>query len=68
MKNVIFECTQFNKRNRLPDESIKQFITEIHRIAESCDFGVMRDELIQDRLMVGICDNALLGRLQMETD
>ena len=49
----------FNKANQLLDESIKQFITEIHRMAESFEFGVMRVELIQDRLMVEIYDNAL---------
>ena len=67
-KNVIFEHARFNKRNQLPDESVEQFITEIHRMAESCEFGVMKDELIQDRLVVGICDNALSERLQMETE
>ena len=28
-------------------------------MAEYCEFGIMRDELIQDRLLEGICDNAL---------
>ena len=67
-KNVIFERARFNKRNQLSDESVEQFITEIHRMAESCEFGVMRDELIRDRLVVGIRDNALSERLQMETE
>ena len=37
-------------------------------MADSCEFGVMKDELIRDRLVVGICDNALSERLQMEAE
>ena len=37
-------------------------------MAESCEFGMMRDEMIRDRLMVGIHDNALSEGLQMETE
>ena len=37
-------------------------------MAESCDFSMMKDKLVQDRLMVGIRDNALLKRSQMEAE
>ena len=37
-------------------------------MAESCDFGMMKDKLVRDRLVVGIRDNALLERLQMEAE
>ena len=67
-KNVIFEHTRFNKRNQLPNESVEQFITEVHRIAESCDFDMMKDELVRDRLVAGIKDNALPESLQMEAE
>ena len=58
-KNIIFE---------LPEEPVEQFISEIHRLADCCDFKNMKDELIRDRLIVGIHDNALSERLQMEPD
>jgi len=67
-KNVIFERARFNKRNQLPEEPVEQFISEIHRLADRCDFKNMKDELIRDRLVVGIRDNALSERLQMEPD
>jgi len=67
-KNLIFERAHFNKRNQLPHETAEQFITEIHKLAESCEFGSMKDELIQDRLAVEICDSSLSERLQMEAE
>jgi len=67
-KNVIFKRACFNKRNQLPNESAEQFITVIHRMAENCEFGNMKDELIRDRIVVGIRDKSLYERLQMEAE
>ena len=67
-KNVIFERARFNKRNQLSDEPVEEFISEIHRLADRCDFKNMKDELIRDRLVVGIRDNVLSERLQMEPE
>ena len=53
-KNVIYECARFNQHSQLPGESADCFITELHRLAENCEFGGMKDELIRDRLVVGI--------------
>ena len=67
-KNVIYERARFNKRNQLSGESVEEFITEVHRLGDSCDFGGMKEDLIRDRLVVGIRDQALSERLQMEPD
>jgi len=67
-KNLIFEWARFNKRNQLPHETAEQFITEVHKLAESCEFGSMKDELIQNRLVIGICDSSLSESLQMEVE
>ena len=67
-KNVIFERACFNKRNQLSDEPVEEFIAEIHRLADRCDFKNMKDELIHDRLVVGIRDNALSEHLQVEPE
>ena len=67
-KNVIYERARFNKRNQLPNESVEQFITEVHRLGDSCEFGEMKEELIRDCLVVGIRDHSLSERLQMEPD
>ena len=52
-RNVIYERARFNRCTQLPEESVDQFITEIHSLADSCEFGPMK-ELIRDRLVVGI--------------
>ena len=67
-KNVIYERARFNRRGQHPDETADRFITEVHALADNCEFGVMKDELIRDRLVVGIRDLALSERLQLEPD
>ena len=58
-KNVIYERARFNRRSQLPEESVDRFITEVHSLADSCEFGTMKEELIRDHLVVGIRDLAL---------
>jgi len=47
-KNLIFEWACFNKRNQQPYKAAEQFITEIHKLVKSCEFGSMKDEFIWD--------------------
>ena len=58
-KNVIFKRVRFNRRNQLPDESVEEYITVLHQLVNSCDYGNFRDEMLRDRLVVGIRDMAL---------
>ena len=67
-RNVIYERAWFNQRNQLPDEPADHFITEVHKLADNCEFGSMKEELVRDRLVVGIRDLALSERLQLESD
>ena len=45
-----------------------QQTTEIHRLADNCEFSEMKDQLIRDCLVVGIRDSALSEHLQLESD
>jgi hypothetical protein len=47
-KYVIFERAQFNQRKQEPRESTEAFVTALHKLADSCDFGALREELICD--------------------
>ena len=38
---------------------------EIHRLADNCDYGPMKEEMIRDRLVVGIRDSRLSETLQL---
>ena len=42
------------------------FITDVYALAEHCNFGTLHDELIRDRIVVGIRDKALSEKLQLE--
>ena len=67
-KNTIFERAKFNHRCQGEDETAEQFITALFALAENCNYGDLRDELIRDRLVVGIKDTALSEHLQMDPD
>ena len=71
-RNVIFERARFNRRNQLGGETAEQYIMELYKLAKSCNYGEMKgemkDEMIRDRLVVGIRDNALSQRLQLDAD
>lgn len=67
-RNVIFERARFNKRNQEPGESVESFITAVHSLAEQCDFGAIKEDLIRDRIMVGIRDAKLSESLQLDAD
>ena len=65
-KNVIFERARFNRRNQAPGESAEEYIMALYKLAEDCDYGIMKSELIRDRLVVGIRDTNLSERLQLD--
>jgi hypothetical protein len=44
------------------------FITDLFNLAEHYNFGVLREEFIRDRIVVGIRDKALSEKLQLEAD
>ena len=67
-RNVIFERAKFILRSQQESETVDVFITDLHNLAEHCKFGVLRDELIRDRIVVGIRDKTLSEKLQLEAD
>ena len=65
MKNITFECANFNLVSQLADETVEQFITRLDQMAGNCD---MRSELIQDCLVIRIRNQQLSKQLQMEPE
>ncbi|XP_046863284.1 uncharacterized protein K02A2.6-like [Xenia sp. Carnegie-2017] len=65
--NTIFERAWFNKRIQGEKESVIDFVEDLYKLAETCQFGTLKDELIQDRLVVGI-QNANLSQRLMQDD
>lgn len=65
--NVIYERAKFNKRCQEPGETAEAFITAVHKLADHCQYGDLKEEMIRDRLVVGIKDHALSERLQLDS-
>jgi len=53
-KNLILERARFNQRKQEKRESFENFILALHQAADSCEFGAIKDQIIQDRLVIGI--------------
>jgi len=49
-------------------ESIAAYIAELQRLAEHCEFGTQLDEMLGDRLVVGVRDDNLRRKLLTQTD
>ena len=52
----------------MEDESTEQYLLVLHALARNCEYGQLRDELIRDRIVIGILDKALSKRLQMDPE
>lgn len=66
--NVIYERYVFNKRTQEQGESLDHYMTDIMKQADLCQYGVLKDELIRDRLMSGIKDDRIRERLLTKKD
>ena len=65
-KNVIYERARFNRRNQQSGETSEQYIMALYSLAENCEYGDLKEEMIRDRLVVGIRDTALSEKMQMD--
>ena len=65
-KNIIYERAKFNRRSQRPGEPVEEFITDLLSLAKSCEFGILKDELIRDKIVVGICNDQLSETLQLD--
>ena len=67
-RNVIFERALFNRRYQTEGETAEQYIVALYNLASNCDYGEMQDQMIRDRLVVGIRNNSLSEQLQMDAE
>lgn len=67
-RNTIFERAKFNRRCQEEGEMVDAFITALFCLAEFCDYGQLNDEMIRDRIVVGIRDTTLSLKLQLDAE
>lgn len=58
VKNITYERVKFNSIVQ-GDSTIHQFITNLQTQADVCEYGTMREELVKDRIVVGVRDTKL---------
>ena len=66
-KSVTVERALFNSRIQKEGEKLDVFITDVKKLANQCGFGTMKDELIADRIMVGVRERELQRKLSRIT-
>ena len=67
-RNIIFERAKFHRRKHESGEVVDSFITDLYGVAEHCQFGFLHDEMIRDRFVVGLADQKLSEKLQLDAD
>ncbi|UYV61752.1 K02A2.6-like [Cordylochernes scorpioides] len=67
-RNVIYERAKFNRRSQGETEPVEEFITNLYVLAETCSYGILKEEMIRDRLVVGVKNFNLSEKLQLESE
>lgn len=61
----MYERARFNMRKQGANETVDAFVTALYALAEHCNYGALHDELIRDRIVVGLVDTRLSERILM---
>ena len=64
----IFERAKFNMRKQEEGESVDSFVTALYALAEHCSYGALHDEMIRDRLVVGLQSAKMSEKLQLDSE
>ncbi|UYV65176.1 hypothetical protein LAZ67_3003456 [Cordylochernes scorpioides] len=67
-RNGIYERAKFNRRSQGETEPVEEFITNLYVLAETCSYGILKEEMIRDRLVVGVKNLNLSEKLQLESE
>ena len=65
-RNITYERHLFNTRMQSANETIDAYVTELRLQAKNCEFGALCNELIRDRIVVGIRDDAVRSRFRQD--
>lgn len=59
IRNLIYERSVFNQMTQGPEQAVGDFITAVQSQADNCEYGGMKNELVRDRIVVGVRDPKL---------
>ena len=66
--NITFERNVFNRRSQNIQETFDEFYTDLCRLSQSCDYGALADDMIRDRIVVGVRVKELRTKLMRVGD
>ncbi|MEE4247203.1 MAG: reverse transcriptase domain-containing protein, partial [Kangiellaceae bacterium] len=66
--SVCMRCFRFNSRNRTKGESVSDFMADLRRLAQDCEYGNQLNDMLRDRLVCGIANVQIQKRLLTEKD
>lgn len=67
-KNLTIERHKFFIRNQQEHETVDQYAFELNKLATSCEFKDLKDDLTRDKLICGLRDDVLKERLLRVSD
>ena len=65
-RNLVYERYGFNTCVQQSEESVQSYLTRLRKLAASCEYGALTDELIRDRLVIGLKNQGDKVRLLRE--
>ena len=64
--NEIYERYTFNKRDQEPNETIDAYVAVLRTLVKTCKYQALEDEMIRDRIVLGVRDNSTRKKLLQE--
>ena len=65
--NETYERYVFNKLDRQQGESFDSYLTALRSLIKTCNFGTLQDNLLRDRVVLGIRENSTRKKLLAES-
>ena len=65
-RHVLFERYKFNTASQQSGDTMDDYVVRLRQLADSCEFGILKDSLIRDRLVIGTSDTPARERLLRE--
>lgn len=62
----IVQRFKFDSRTKKPTETVTEYVAELRRLAQDCNYGTTLDQMLRDRLVCGIEEDRVQRRLLSE--
>ncbi|XP_041651122.1 uncharacterized protein K02A2.6-like [Cheilinus undulatus] len=62
----IVQRYKFDSRSRMPNETVMDYVAELRRLAQDCNYGDTLQQMLRDRIVCGINDDRIQRRLLAE--